>query len=48
MDDTENERIAGKLSGGTGDEKFRNTAVVSTIFMPIVFFMTTLTMLFNN
>jgi len=39
--------ISGK-QGGISDEKFRSTATIATIWMPLIIFLTGLAMMFNN
>jgi len=46
MDETENGMILSKQGFGTDDGTFRSTATISTIFMPIVVIITSLTMIF--
>jgi len=47
MRDDDNGTISGK-HGGIGDEAGRGSATITTIWMPLIVFITGLTMLFNN
>jgi hypothetical protein len=48
MAETENGMISSKQNIGVNDETLQSTATISTIFIPIVVIMTSLTMIFNN
>ena len=39
--------FSGKQAGGVADEQLRSTATISTIFMPIIVFVTGLLMMLN-
>jgi hypothetical protein len=47
MDQTEGRMIVGKQSLNTSDETLRSSATISTIFMPMILIIVSLTVMFD-